>query len=150
LLEAFARLAAERPDVGLVLCGVSGYQEAGLWSELAEVIARHRLEPRVKIVPDLDHEQFLTALRCSAMYVRTPKKDGVASSVLEALWVGLPVVAAENGARPAGVITYDAADVEGLRAKMTYVLDHRDRVVAGLVRPEIRDTLREEADLLIA
>lgn len=150
LLEGFAALAASRPDVGLVVCGVSGYQEAGLWTEVSELIARHQLGPRLKIVADLDHDGFLTALTRSAMYVRTPKKDGVASSVLEALSLGVPVVAAENHARPAGVLTYDATDPAAMRKRIEFVLDNQAAVVAGLVKPEIRDTLREEADLLTA
>jgi glycosyltransferase involved in cell wall biosynthesis len=150
LVAAYAALAAERSDVGLVLCGIAGYQEAGLWTEIADMIAQHRLESRIMIVNDLDHDQFLTALRRSAMYVRTPKKDGVASSVLEALSIGVPVVAAENGARPAGVVTYEATDAAALRSKIEYVLEERDEVVASLVRPEVRDTLNDEAELLIA
>ena len=100
------------------------------------------------MVDDLAHEQFLDALSRSAVYVRTPVSDGVASSVLEALSLGVPVVAAENGSRPAGVITYPATDPGTLGRVLIDVLARRSEVVAAIPRPELRDTLAEEIQLL--
>jgi CRISPR/Cas system-associated endonuclease Cas1 len=65
----------------------------------------------------------------SALYLRTPITDGVASSVLEALTLGVPVVACENGTRPQGVITYPATDAAVLAQQVEHVLDHRAEVV---------------------
>ena len=82
------------------------------------------------------------------MYVRTPPADGVASSVLEALALATPVVAAENGSRPDGVVTYPATDVAALAEAILHVLDNRDAVVSAIPAPVIADTLVEEANLL--
>ena len=107
-------------------------------------------EPRVCIVDDLDHDQFLTALSRSVIYVRTPTSDGVSSSVLEALALGVPVVAAENGTRPPSVITYPAKDAQQLAATLDRVLSSRTEFVAAMRRPLVPDTLSVEAGLLTA
>jgi len=83
------------------------------------------------------------------MYVRTPSKDGVCSSVLEALSLGVPVVASENGTRPASVITFRPDDAADLAAKVSEVLEREAEVRRALVTPTIRDTVTDEARLLV-
>jgi glycosyltransferase involved in cell wall biosynthesis len=82
------------------------------------------------------------------MYLRTPITDGVASSVIESLALGVPVVACDNGTRPAGVVTYAAADAQGLAAAVEHVMDHRAEVVAALGEVAAPDTLADEVALL--
>ncbi len=70
------------------------------------------------LLGNLAHDEFLTLLtRCSA-YIRTPACDGVSSSILESLALGVPVVASENGSRPTNVITYRGEGAEDLCAKL--------------------------------
>jgi hypothetical protein len=76
--------------------------------------------------------------------------DGVCSSVLEALALRVPVVAAENHTRPSGVITYRADDPDALARTLDDVLRRHDQIVDGLPQPDLRDTLAEEAALLTA
>ena len=107
------------------------------------------LGDRICAVGDLSHDQFLTAMTRSRMYVRTHISDGVCSSVLEALTLGVPVVACDNGTRPAGVVTFPAEDSGALAAAVRGVLavgppGERRPVAAG----EIADTVRLEVDLL--
>ena len=95
-------LVERRTDVGLVVCGVAGHMDEGVWESVQERIRAHGIEPHICTVDDLDHDAFLTALTRSTLYFRTPITDGVASSVLESLALGVPVVACENGTRPQG------------------------------------------------
>jgi len=148
LVEGFAELAHRVDDVGLVLCGIAGHMDPGIWPAVQERIARHGISERVLVVEDLSHDAFLEALSRSSVYLRTHVSDGVCSSVLEALALGVPVVAAENHNRPVGVITYPAADVATLARTLEDVLLRREEIAAALPRPEIRDTLLEEARLL--
>jgi len=148
LVEGFARLAARRPGLGLVLCGVAGHMEGGVWPKVQADIARHGLTDRIAIVDDLPHEAFMTALGRSHVCLRTPTSDGVSSSVLESLALGVPVVAAENDSRPAGVVTYPAEDPEALARAVGDVLERRDEIAASLPKLEVRDTLTEEAAVL--
>lgn len=149
LIEGFALVARERPEVGLVLCGVSGDIDATLMAEMTDRIGAHKLESRVCVVEDLDHDQFLLALKRSALYLRTPTTDGVASSVLEAISLGVPVVASQNGTRPEGTITYAADSASEMASRVGTVLAHRESIVASLPTPTVRDTLAEEAALLV-
>jgi glycosyltransferase involved in cell wall biosynthesis len=150
LVEGLAQLVGRRPDVGLVLCGVSGHMEEGLWDRVQERITTHRLDSHICALDDLDHDAFLTALQRSTLYLRTPITDGVAASVLEALALRVPVVACENGTRPAGVITYPATDHQLMADRLEYVINHRAQVVQSMERMDVPDTLAEEIALLTA
>lgn len=150
IIEGFAQVAASRSDVGLVLCGVAGHMEPGLWIAVQNAIAKHRLEERIAIVNDVPHEVFLAALRRARVYLRTHASDGVCSSVLEALALGVPVVATENNHRPPGVITYRPEDPQALALVLNEVLNRHEQIAAALPRPEMGDTLEEEARLLTA
>jgi glycosyltransferase involved in cell wall biosynthesis len=150
LLDGFARLAQRRGDVGLMICGLSGHREGPVAQDFSERIARYGLDSRIKTVGDLDRHHFLTALCRSAIYVRTPTSDGVSSSVLEALCLGVPVVAAENGTRPPSVITYLATDPVDLADTLDRVLSSHAEIVTTLHRPVVPDTLADEARLLTA
>jgi glycosyltransferase involved in cell wall biosynthesis len=125
-----------------------GHQDAPVWAEFEARIARHGIADRLCMVDDFDHDQFLTALTRSAMYVRTPPADGVSSSVLESLALRVPVVAAENGGRPAGVVTYRTESSDDLSAAILRVLDDRTRIAEAIPVPQIADTLADEARLL--
>lgn len=148
-VEGFARLAARR-NVGLMLCGIAGNMEPGIWPAVKARLDQPDLEGRVLVVEDLPHGQFLTALARSSVCLRTHLSDGVCSSVLEALTLGVPVVATENRNRPPGVITYESEDVDALAATLEHVLSRRDEISAKLERPEVRDTLAQEVGLLTA
>jgi glycosyltransferase involved in cell wall biosynthesis len=149
LVEGFGRLAATRRDVGLVLCGLAGYPEADLMASVGERIDRWRLDDRVCRIPDLDHDEFLTALSRAAVYLRSHVSDGVCSSVLEALALGVPVVASENGHRPGGVVIYQAADPADLARVLDETLSQRDVIKASLPSPDIPDTLSREVQVLV-
>jgi glycosyltransferase involved in cell wall biosynthesis len=149
LIEGFARLSESRRDVGLVLCGLAGYPEPDLQAAISARIARSRLEDRICCVDDLDHDEFLSALSRATMYLRTHVSDGVCSSVLEALALGVPVVASENGHRPFGVLTYQAADSADLARVLNDALSRRDAIAASLPSLEIPDTLSIEVQMLV-
>jgi glycosyltransferase involved in cell wall biosynthesis len=148
LIEGFALLAKARPRAGLVLNGVSGDVDPGLWADVEARIARHGLRDRVCVIDDLDHDQFLVALTRSSLYLRTPTTDGVASSVLESLALKVPVVAAQNGTRPDGVVCYTADDPVSLADAVADTLDRRKAIAASLPAVVIRDTVSEENALL--
>lgn len=149
LLDAIAALAPRRPDIGFVLCGAwGGHFEPELRAAFEARLEQHQLHERVCILEDLDHDAFLTALQRAALYLRTPITDGVASSVLEAIALGVPVVGCDNGNRPAGVVLYPAEDAAAMAAAVEHVVDHRAEVMATQAQIEIRDTLTDEVELL--
>jgi glycosyltransferase involved in cell wall biosynthesis len=150
LLDAFESLAVDRPGVGLVLCGLTGHGEAGVWESVASRVAHLERQGRVLPVGDLTHDQFLSALKRSRAYVRTHVSDGVCSSVLEALALGVPVIASDNGTRPAGVVRYPAADAAALRAALNDVVAAEAQPAEGPkpTQAPVADTVALEVELL--
>jgi glycosyltransferase involved in cell wall biosynthesis len=147
-IDGMAQVMRQRQDVGLVICGMAGHSDEGIRPAVDAAIARHGIADRICLLDDLDHDAFLSMLQRSALYLRTPITDGVASSVLESMALGVPVVACENGARPAGVVTYPAEDAERMAAAVSAVLANRAAVAAALANIELRDTVSDEVALL--
>jgi glycosyltransferase involved in cell wall biosynthesis len=150
LVDGMAEVMRARPDVGLVVCGGLGHADPGVWPAVQAAIERHGIKDRICFVEDLDHDAFLTVLERSSLYLRTPITDGVASSVLEALALGVPVVACENGTRPQGVITYPAEDAAAMARSVLDVLDRREAVARSLAAFDVPDTVAAEVELLTA
>lgn len=148
MIDGMARLMEQRHDVGLVLCGGLSHMEEGLWKEVDARIRAHGIAERICLIEDLEREVFLTVLQRSSIYLRTPITDGVASSVMESIALGTPVVASENGSRPAGTITYAAEDDAALADAVGRALLRRAEIAAGLSRLDIADTLSQEVALL--
>jgi glycosyltransferase involved in cell wall biosynthesis len=143
-----AEVMRRRGDVGLVLCGMAGHSDEGVQPEFEAAIRRHGIAHRICLLDDLDHDAFLTVLQRSTLYLRTPITDGVASSVLEALTLGIPVVACENGNRPPGVITYPATDSARLAVAVDQVIAHRAEVRGVMNASEVPDTVADEVSIL--
>jgi glycosyltransferase involved in cell wall biosynthesis len=101
------------------------------------------------LLGNLPHNEFLTLLsRCFA-YIRTPTCDGVSSSVLEALSLGIPVVASENGGRPANVITYREGNSQDLCEKLTALTQNYSQAKEHARLEEADDNILRTADWLL-
>jgi glycosyltransferase involved in cell wall biosynthesis len=148
LIQGMANVFRRRPDVGLIVVGGKSHADAGVWEAFRNAIEHEHVEDRICLVDDLDHDGFLTVLKRSSLYLRTPITDGVASSVLEALVLGVPVVACDNGTRPPGVITYPATDAARLAAAVEDVLDRRSQIIASCPEVDVRDTVADEVAVL--
>lgn len=141
--------ASNTNDIGFVLIGVRQVEDTEVEKAYRKLLDWQE-KGVVLLVENLDHDEFLTVLGRSHLCLRTPVSDGVASSVLEALALRLPVVASENGRRPAGVITYAAEDSLDCAAKVRHTLDNLDTIRSGLTPPAIRDTVSDEIEALTA
>ena len=140
LLEAMRLFTQENPRVGFIWMGPSEPE----MRPVSEIITSSGFpKEKLLLLPNADHELFLSTMsRCTAT-IRSYQCDGVSASVLESLSLGIPVIACEDGRRPAGVITYDAHDPNDLCQKMHYVLRNYDQLRRGLPRPKIeRNTER--------
>lgn len=150
LMDAFERLARERPTVGFFVCGIGEHAEGDVAQRFWARATGDLLCQRLMVVDDLERATFLTILAKAAVCVRSPTTDGVSSSVLEALALRIPVVASENGHRPPGVITYTAESASDLASVVQGVLDSRDRIARDLPTVTAEDTLSREVRLLTA
>jgi glycogen(starch) synthase len=117
------------PGSGLLLIG-SGSLEADLRAQIqASPCAAHML-----LAGDVPHASTVNAISRSRMMLRTTLYDGDALSVREALQLGTPVIATDNGMRPAGVNLMPKSDGQALLQNIEQVLSapaDRTAVPAG-------------------
>jgi glycosyltransferase involved in cell wall biosynthesis len=103
-IEALARIRERHPRAGLVIAG-SGSLEADL---------RARINEHVLLYGDMPHDAALRAIYEANVFLRTTLYDGDSVAVREALHLGTPVAATDNGMRPAGVRLMPARDLDAL------------------------------------
>lgn len=144
LVDALRQVALEVPNMGVVLIGADTRSE-----KMADMIESANLKEYVYHTGDLSHDQFMTVVSQAHFFIRTPQKDGVSSSVLEALSLRIPVIASENGTRPIGVINFKAGDAADLASKLLDAWKSYPAVKSQTVSPAIRDTVEQEATLLL-
>lgn len=144
VFDGIGKLVSEWPDLGVVIVG-TGDGEA----QARQQIEASNLSTNIHIYGDATHDQFMTLLDRSAVYLRSYVADGVSASVLESLALGTPVVASENGTRPATVITYSAPDSDDLAEKVGWVLRNQTEAVASLESPDLGDTIEPEVNVLL-
>jgi glycosyltransferase involved in cell wall biosynthesis len=105
------------PNAGLVMIG-----SGSLEGELRARIAAAPWGAHALLCGDVAREHTLVAIReCDAL-LRTTHYDGDAISVREALHLGTPVIASDNGMRPAGARLVPARDAEALVAAIARTL----------------------------
>jgi glycosyltransferase involved in cell wall biosynthesis len=107
------------PDAGLLLIG-SGSLEASLRPKIdASPCAQHIL-----LAGDVPHAATMEAISRSRLMLRTTLYDGDALSVREALQLGTPVIATDNGMRPVGVHLIPKSDSQALVGAIEQELQH--------------------------
>jgi glycosyltransferase involved in cell wall biosynthesis len=92
----------------------------------------------------------LTLLERSSVFVRTPACDGVSASVLESLALGIPVLASQNGHRPANVMTYREGDAADLCAKLVAITGRSTQPGHEGQLEDAEDNIAKLADWLLA
>ncbi|GAA2626051.1 glycosyltransferase family 4 protein [Actinomadura fulvescens] len=100
LLRAYEPLAAEHPDWTLRIFG-AGHQRDRLRKEIADLGLTGTVELRAR-TPDLARE-----MRRSSIYVLSSRFEGMPMVIIEAMSLGLPVVAFDCPTGPAEMITPD-------------------------------------------
>ncbi|MDI6780500.1 MAG: glycosyltransferase [bacterium] len=114
--------------------------------EFLKTIKERKLDNSICLSSNLSHDEFLTLVQRTKMYIRTPP-DGICSSVLETIALGVPVVASRNECRPAQAILFSFGDRNDMLEKILYVLDNYEEVKKHL-KFEGKDSLDEEIELL--
>jgi glycosyltransferase involved in cell wall biosynthesis len=108
-IAALGRLRERYPNAGLVVVG-GGSLERDLRRTLDSLaFGRH-----VLLCGDVPHATTLRAIAKSDLLLRTTLYDGDSIAVREALFLGTPVVATDNGMRPAGCDLVPTSDPDAL------------------------------------
>jgi glycosyltransferase involved in cell wall biosynthesis len=109
VIEAARRLRAHHQRLGVLLIGGAG-------------VDGHPLNSHLLVTGELPHDAALAAMRSVDVFVRPTYFDGDASSVREALALGLPVVASDTDFRPDGVILFARGNSNDLAEKIALAL----------------------------
>jgi len=147
LLGAMRQYATEYPNSGFIWVGPSAreFEKINRIIESSHVSGHH-----VMLLPNVDHNEFMTIMaRCFAT-IRSHSCDGVSASVLESLWLGVPVIACNDGHRPAGVVTYDEHDSVDLLEKLRYATNNHVAIKAQMGVPELKRNTDTMVDLLLS
>lgn len=116
-IEVLGQVRQQFPNAGLLMIG-SGSLEAQLRSQ----IAAQSYSSHILLSGDVAHKDTLQAIRQSDVMLRTTLYDGDAVSVREALYLGIPVIASDNGMRPAGVRLIPSSNLDALVNEIQDVL----------------------------
>jgi glycosyltransferase involved in cell wall biosynthesis len=144
MIEVMTEVVKKHPDLGLIILGLDeGFEP------IRALIQERGITDNIFFAGDQTHHSFLTILSKSDIYLRTPVKDGVCSSVLEALSLKVPVVASENNRRPESVITYDNNDTNDMVKVLDDVIRNLTIYKSKVVVPFIEDTVAREIKVLV-
>jgi glycosyltransferase involved in cell wall biosynthesis len=108
-IEAVGVLQEAFPRLGLVVIG-----SGSLERDLTSLVQTKPFAERVLICGDIPHAATLRAIASADLLLRTTRYDGDSIAVREALDLGTPVVATDNGMRPEGVHLVPSADLPAL------------------------------------
>jgi glycosyltransferase involved in cell wall biosynthesis len=126
-IDALEDIRQRFPDAGLAIAG-----SGSLEGELRRRIAAKSYAEHVLLYGDLPRPDTLRAMLACDVLLRTTLYDGDSVSVREALYLGTPVIATENGMRPAGVRLIPVSDRGALGEAVFGALSGpRERVVGS-------------------
>ena len=109
-IDAMAGILERYPGAGLLMVGAGSLEEA-----LRARIAGTPYRDHVLLYGDMPHAVTLRATLECDLLLRTTLYDGDSVSVREALYIGTPVIATDNGMRPEGVHLVPPSDAGRLR-----------------------------------
>ena len=98
LIEAFATVAAVEPTVQLLLVGE--LVDKAYVREVLKAIERSDLQGRVQILPGCPREELKSIYRRARLFVMPSLAETCSYPLLEAMALGLPIVAARTSALP--------------------------------------------------
>jgi glycosyltransferase involved in cell wall biosynthesis len=147
LREAMVRFRQVYPNAGFVWVGFPAKEFLSAQASLGEWPKDEAQS--LLLLGNLPHAEFLSLQRRCSACIRTPACDGVSASVLEALALGIPVVASENGRRPPGVVIYLEHDAADLCAKLVFVMEHYESVKAQTRVETLRNNTKDMVDWLL-
>ena len=93
LIPAFARLVSVHPNLQLVL---AGGDERGYTAAVRSMILYHGLQDSVTMTGLISGEDKLGALQDAELYVLPSRSEGLSIAMLEAMYMGLPVVVSDR------------------------------------------------------
>ncbi len=144
-IDVMAEILRRHPRAGLLIVGSGSLEES-----LRARIAATPYSDRIVLYGDMPHALTLRATQECDLLLRTTLYDGDSISVREALYIGTPVIATDNGMRPAGVHLVPPSDPARLLDAVCDLLsrDRSRRVPGGDGQENIRAVVQLYQELL--
>lgn len=140
-IEVLGLVRQRFENAGLVIVGSGSLEE-----ELRNQIGSQPYAEHILLCGDVPHDVTLRMIAEGDLFLRTTLYDGDSVSVREALQLGTPVIATENGMRPAGVDIIPPSDIAALnQAIERHLTRDNPRKQEGQARGE--DNLQAVFDL---
>jgi glycosyltransferase involved in cell wall biosynthesis len=138
LVRAFASVAADRPDVALVIVGSAGWGSERFADALADSPVRDRI-----VRPGYVDDAGLAEILHGAAALAYPSKyEGFGFPPLQAMAVGVPVVATAAGAVPEvvgdGAWLVEPGDGDALAGRLVHAVDGGTEVESLIARGRAR------------
>jgi glycosyltransferase involved in cell wall biosynthesis len=108
-IAVLGRVREKFPTAGLIMIGAGSLE-----AELRARIAAQPFASDILLSGDVPHHATLQVISRSDLMLRTTLYDGDAVSVREALYLGIPVIASDNGMRPPGVQLIPSSSLDAL------------------------------------
>jgi len=138
LVKAFESVAADRPDVALVIVGNDGWGS----ERFGEVLSASPVRDRVVRPGYVDAVALAAILRGAAVLAYPSKYEGFGFPPLQAMAAGVPVVATAAGAVPEvvgdGAWLVEAGDADALAGRLVHATDGGTEVDALVARGKAR------------
>jgi glycogen synthase len=112
-IDALESLLLTVPDAGLLIFGKGSQEE-----QIQAHIEARRYADHILLAGDVSHEVVLRAMSLAHVLLRTTLYDGDSIAIREALHIGLPVIATDNGMRPPGARLIPVHDQAALLAAL--------------------------------
>ena len=119
-IDAMEQVLRNFPEAGLLIVGSGSLED-----ELRAAIDSKPYRDHIFLAGDVEHPVTLHLLNNSDILLRTTLFDGDAISVREALFLGTPVIATDNGMRPDGVNLITVHDADALIKNIGELADER-------------------------
>lgn len=119
-IEALEKIREKFPEAGLMIVGAGDLED-----ELRRLIDAKSYNRHALLAGDVEHAVTLHLINDCDVLLRVTDYDGDAISVREALYLDTPVIATDNGMRPAGVRLIPAGDRAALEKAIESTLAER-------------------------
>lgn len=150
LIEAFASIAEDFPDVCLFIIGSERKDQPGIKESLIELATRYGIVDRVVFTGS--RSDVLDILHIFEVYVMPSRIEGFGLSLIEAICAGVPAVISDipaltevcgNGKY---ALTFRSEDAQDLADKLRYALNNQDEMKrrAKIARPYARQSFSIE------
>jgi len=141
LIEAFERVLKDYPEIFLIIAGGGPLQKT-----LEVKIKDKNLAQRIKLVGEVPFELIPDYLSAADIFVRPSHSEGLGTSFLEAMTIGLPVIGTPVGGIPDFLIEGQT----GLMAKVSNPLDLAGKILSLLNNPTWAQAIARRGQELVA